>query len=102
MLVLSPERLSTTAWQAITTRPTPKFGGANFTNAWLRKVMFAPICERVLIACTAADDSRQLAAIEDAAEDQLPRTFAAQGNRELNECMLAKGWLSMSDVILAP
>ncbi len=82
--------------------PDPQIRRREFYECMAAKGYVRPNLRESLIACTAADDSRQLAAIEDAAEDQLPRTFAAQGNRELNECMLAKGWLSMSDVILAP
>ncbi len=55
-----------------------------------------------LTECFAKHDSGQLSALDGTADDRLTATFAGIGNLEFNQCMSAKGWLSVPDVLLAP
>jgi hypothetical protein len=57
---------------------------------------------KALIVCVAKYDSSQLAALDSSTDDGLKAMFVGNEKLEFNQCMSAKGWLSMPDFLLTP
>jgi hypothetical protein len=52
--------------------------------------------------CVAKFDSGRLSALNRTADDKLTTMLAGDETLEFNKCMSSKGWISMTDTVLAP